>query len=68
MTTPACTCPTTYDNNGVVVRAYLDANCPVHAKPAGVQHCPTCTCSAVPIIQTPQLAAQMAGEAVEEGP
>ena len=55
MTAPACTCPTKYDVNGAIVRAYLDAACPVHAKPVGVQHCPSCTCS-TPIVQTPELA------------
>jgi hypothetical protein len=58
--TPTCTCPTKFDENGAVVRAYMDAACPVHAKPAGVQHCPTCRCGEVPIVQTPETAAKLA--------
>lgn len=60
MTAPTCTCPTKVDDSGQIVRAYLDANCPVHALPTGVKHCPSCTCGATPIIQTPETAAKAA--------
>ena len=60
MNSAVCSCPTKFDTTGAMVRAYLDANCPVHAKPAGVKHCPSCTCGAVPIVQTPELAAKVA--------
>lgn len=63
MSEPRCTCPTKLDANGAVVRAYLDAACPVHAKPTDVQHCPTCTCGKAPIIQTPEIAADVAARA-----
>lgn len=59
MTTPACTCPTKLDSQGQIVRAYLDANCPVHAQPAGAKHCPAC---GNPIVQTPEIARRMAEE------
>lgn len=47
----ACTCPTTFDANGQIVRAYLDALCPVHAQQVG-QHCPTCRCGEVRAVLT----------------
>ncbi len=43
-----CTCPTKFDSQGQLVRAYLDALCPVHAQQTG-QHCPTCRCNEVKV-------------------
>jgi hypothetical protein len=67
--TGKCTCPYQYDERtGGSVRASLDQFCPVHgAKSQAVPHCPTCSCG-VPIVQTPEVAAQAALRAVADQP
>lgn len=60
-----CTCPTHYDAAGHVVRAMSDQRCPVHGpKAQPLPHCPTCTCGGAPIVQTPEIAAQLTADQV----
>lgn len=49
MKDPICTCPKHTNQQGHVVRAHLDARCPVHGRPVEV-----------PIVQTPELAKEIA--------
>jgi hypothetical protein len=63
MTEPTCTCPKSFDDNGVLQRAYLDAACKVHARETAA-HCPTCQCSydraQTPVVRTTELMAKLA--------
>lgn len=52
-----CTCPTTREAHGQIVRAYLDALCPVHAQQTG-RHCSTCRCAAPDAYDAEEDAAQ----------
>lgn len=55
-----CTCPTMFDDRTrAIVRAGLDQFCQLHGtRKHEMPHCASCTCGAVPIVQTPATAAR----------